>query len=114
MAACGTLVVRKGYGAPGFGETPEIDDKIFGIALKLSKQIKLKIDDEDRAGFTIKTAKELQIFYNGKTYKALISKVGQGALVKGTISESETGFQLTDYILQADSIKICKSGCNEC
>jgi hypothetical protein len=107
---CGRLIIEVSNGAPTFGEQPEKDEKISGKILKLNSAIKISEFVNQGIGIVAEEVNKFEIFVGepNETSVKLDKFVNQNVVITGTVFPSDTGFQITNYIINEKSIEICK------
>lgn len=98
----GTLITKEFYGAPGYGETPEEDEKVYPYILKLDKPIKIEKDPNDENTFTVDEISEIQLA--PKEGMNLHDLIGKKILVKGEIFEAHTAHHYTPVLILLEEI----------
>lgn len=111
IALRGTLIERKVYGAPGYGETPAHDAHETILILKLPEPI--SVGPAANAGANgspnldpAKNIRELQLFMSPPQVAEARKHLGRMVVAIGTLNESITAAQRTKVWLDAKSLKI--------
>jgi hypothetical protein len=91
-------------GPPGYGETPEIDEKLTIFLLQLDQPIDVCADTTGgQAGVGVRDVRTLQL--TGRLDQGVIKQhLDEPLSVFGTLSPKEWGTDFTDIILHVDSI----------
>jgi len=105
----GTLIKRKVYGPPGYGETPAKDVRATILVLKLSHGISVKpaVNAEATGSASLDTAKnirEVQLFINTSQKMDARKLVGRVVTATGTLNESITASQYTKVYLDVKTL----------
>lgn len=88
----GTVIQKENYGAPNYGETPDIDVKEVYYYICFEVPQKFIVDGKTTE------IKEMQLlFYKSKKLKNDLL-IGKNYLVKGCIQPAETGHHHSDFI----------------
>lgn len=103
-ALVGTIKLCHAFGPPGYGETPESDEKVTYYAIHLSKPINIlpsKNVSEDTTDLdTVPNLADIQLVVLDKVYFPLLkAAVGKKAFVKGTLFAAETAHHYTPALL---------------
>lgn len=106
----GTLVERKVYGPPGYGETPAKDARATILVLKLSYPISVEPTANADASKTAnldpaKNVREVQLFVGQSRAANARKLVGQMITATGTLNESITASQYTKVWLQVNTLE---------
>jgi hypothetical protein len=105
----GTLIERKVYGPPGYGETPTRDTRDTILILKLEQSISVKPAPHAKANSSAsldvaKDVREVQLFTDRSQKPSIQTLIGQGIVVTGTLNESITASQYTKVWLDVATI----------
>jgi hypothetical protein len=100
----GTLIERKVYGPPGYGETPAEDVRATILVLKLSHGISVEpAANAEATGSasldTVKNVREVQLFIDPSQKTDARKLVGRVVTATGTLNESITASQYTKVYL---------------
>lgn len=106
----GTLVERKVYGPPGYGETPAKDARATILVLKLSYPISVEPAVNTDASKTAnldsaKNVREVQLFVSQSRTADVRKLVGRMVTASGTLKESITASQYTKVWMDAKTVE---------
>lgn len=98
----GKIVKKYAYGPPGYGESPDIDEKIVYYVLLLNQTINVKGDENTPNSDTFKDVREIQlVYFDIDKLKALNNKL---VSIKGTLFQAFSGHHYTDVLMNIESI----------
>lgn len=106
----GTLIERKVYGPPGYGETPAKDARATILVLKLAHGISVEpAANAEATGSAsldpVKNVREVQLFVDPSRKADARKLVGRVVTATGTLNESITASQYTKVWLDAKTLK---------
>lgn len=106
----GTLVERKVYGPPGYGEIPARDVRTTILVLKLLHPISVEPAASADASKTanldpVKNVREVQLFVSQLRIADARKLVGKVAIATGTLKESITASQSTKVWLKVTALQ---------
>jgi hypothetical protein len=105
----GTLIERKVYGPPGYGETPAKDLRTSIFVLKLRQPITAEpippVAKDNPNGDTFKHVREVQLFVNSSQTADARKLVGHTVAATGTLNESITASQYTKVWLDVKTLE---------
>ena len=91
-----TTIVK--YGAPGYGESPEIDDLEIPIILVLPLPV--------RVAETMTNITHIQLVFHTSQFPDYRTYIGKEASIKGKLFEAVTGHHFTPVLLEVEAVKI--------
>jgi hypothetical protein len=106
----GTLIERKAYGPPGYGETPAQDVRTAILVLKLAHPISVEPVANADASKTAnldpaKNIREVQLFIGQSRAADARKLIGRAITATGTLNESITASQYTKVWLQVNTLE---------
>jgi hypothetical protein len=107
----GTLIERKEYGPPGYGETPAKDEKDTILVLKLSSPITVQpTANAEVSGSasldTVKDVHELQLYIPQSKVADVRKLIGKIVVAVGTLNEAAAPSQYTKVWMDTQSVDL--------
>jgi len=103
----GTVVNVKAYGMPGYGETPDQDQKLNIKVLKLDQPINVRgIPNDEINQEDVLEVTELEIDTEISLNPLLGSYVGKKVEVEGTLEHRSAGGAITEVLLDLKKISL--------
>jgi hypothetical protein len=105
----GTLIERKVYGPPGYGETPAKDERSTILILKLSHAINVEPTANAEASGSAsldpeKNVREVQLFVDRSQTVAARKLLGKVVVAVGTLNEAAAPSQYTKVWLDSKTL----------
>ena len=101
VQVAGTLARHIFYGAPGFGEDPEHDEKETGFYLELAAPVCMAPGRDD--GDTARTGiRRMQLLLDAAGYERLRPFLGKRITIRGTLSGAITGHHHAPVLLDVE------------
>lgn len=106
----GTLIRRRVYGPPGYGETPGRDLRANILVLKLRQPITVEpvppVARDNPNGDTFRHVREVQLFVSTTDEARALRLLGRTVVVEGILNEHIAPSQYTDVWLDTKALKL--------
>jgi hypothetical protein len=106
----GTLIERRVYGPPGYGETPAKDKRDTNLVLKLRHEISVEAATNAEVNGSAnldpaQNVREIQLFVDRAQVAAIRKLIGREIVACGTLNESITASQYTKVWLDVKALE---------